>query len=94
MVGERASINFRLFASFKKGGKKLSKQTKSKGKRHARYDYSDNFNFLPNLNSRKKMFFGGGAKSLDVMILPHLKPQSTRFSKNRSVKNLNKNFYY
>lgn len=70
MVDERASINFRILASFKKGGKKLSKQTKNKGKRHARYD---SYSHLPMLGVRKGRGAQFGSRSQGVLILPHLR---------------------
>lgn len=70
MVDERASINFRILASFKKGGKKLSKQSKNKGKRHARYDSPSH---LPLLGGSRRGRAGRfGSRSQGVLILPHL----------------------
>ena len=38
MVKDKASINFRLLASFKKGMKDLVSQARKSGKQHSRYD--------------------------------------------------------
>lgn len=66
MIDERASINFRILASFKKGAKVLQNETKSKGKRHARYYNHLNYSSLPSLfnKNREGIFFDRGRKKI------------------------------